>query len=178
MAYSMQNTIRQKTEMLRVKNQLVRQWGSSVVDHAGMGEDSPLRGSPLQVSERAGVPRRCGEDKQERQYHQTERASERYKFYLDLTLNKINMSNVYPFSGTFPADHHSPYLYYLRSRQEDAETERHQRLLSDIKGLRQRLEAQAIQARDQARMVHEEREKLEEQRERLRLRWQRLEKIE
>ena len=41
MVYSLQNTIRQKTEMLRVKNQLVRQWGSSVVDHAGMGEDSP-----------------------------------------------------------------------------------------------------------------------------------------
>lgn len=40
MVYSLQNTIRQKTEMLRVKNQLNRQWGSSVVDHIGMGEDS------------------------------------------------------------------------------------------------------------------------------------------
>ena len=88
------------------------------------------------------------------------------------------MSHVYPFSGTLPADPHSPYLHYLKSRHEDAETERHQRLLSDIKGLRQRLEAQAIQAREQARMVHEEREKLEDQRERLRLRWQRLEQIE
>ena len=27
--------------MLKVKNQLVRQWGASVIDHAGMGEDSP-----------------------------------------------------------------------------------------------------------------------------------------
>jgi hypothetical protein len=88
------------------------------------------------------------------------------------------MSQVYPFSGSSPTDSHSPYLYYLKSRQEDAETDRHQRLLSDIKGMRQRLEAQAIHAREQARMVHEEREKLEDQRERLRLRWQRLEQIE
>ena len=37
--YSLQNTIRQKTEMLRVKNQLIKQWGGSS-DHDGMGEES------------------------------------------------------------------------------------------------------------------------------------------